>query len=1768
MARSASSPPRLNPVHFGNEVIDQFGRYLMTTFPIADRGLEEEVRCRVRHGLGGERFIARGPFVYLNLPFEPGPSMAELVRERNLGLHPAIEKIFPFEGLHKHQELALRAALCGKHPVVATGTGSGKTEAFLLPIINHALKLRDAGAPPGVTGLIVYPMNALADDQLRRLRPLLAGTGITYGRYTGVTPRDEAPPSRMNRSQPYTRADRDRLARGEDESVPLPFEECYSRKEILELRPRILLTNYSQLEYLLLRDRDLDLFRGAPLRFLVFDEVHTYTGALGSEVACLIRRLRQVAGKRSDDVICFGTSATVQAGGAGIDPGELTSEFAHRLFGVPRETVELITERHVGLPSPGPEHYLPSAPEDAEGLLERILAAARDLQLRDDVTDVTPELLALTERLCGKASPPGVTPTVRAHSLLSKNRLLLLLHETFRMPVVIEDAVSEIRKLDRQESRDEAIVAEILAYLTLGALVHEDGEPLLRPKLHYFVQGYQGLAVQYDAAGRPHIAFDAEAGHAEDGSLILPLVLCRSCGQHYVQLAVGEDVSVEGSPEPLRLTRVLDSQVDNEETRKLYLTERLVGLDEDAEAEVERRFLCRFCGALHGAPSARCLNGHCARPERPVPVHVHQGDLKTCLACGTWAKGFDEIVTPARSSEVADVNILAQTMLSAMPEKELRKLLIFTDNRQEAAFQAGWMEERSRRFRMRHLLYATIAKDRARAWPLGDLVDEILDAAQREGIFRGGTWSDRKERTRIRWFLLEEFFGTGQRRASLESLALAEVQTARIGIEANAGFYDRWAPALGTDSDGLARTVRLIADHLRRRGIASDSLLGRQWSYQDAEVRDGLVNTHEHQRPVGLVFERSSKSPYKRAWLAPNGRSAVQVILSQNLPGGSDVPAETRNEYLRELWEWWRRDGILLPVTFTRKRAGAARPIEGCGEVFQLSIDLFAARWAERHHVCPSCRRSQAVPPPSGRCPEYACAGIIAPATRPEDNFDVVQYTRGAFVPLLAREHSAQVPKAERQDIEREFKRKEGSRYNCLVCTPTLELGVDIGQLEMVLLRNVPPTPANYAQRAGRAGRRHRIAVVVAYCGGNAHDRNFFADPRAMIAGEIRVPAFSMRNEPLVRKHVHSAVLTALRELASEEEKETLSQEFPDFIRNYIAEEVEETKGKRLRYLDRPRDVSGFARLVAGHEREIQATLERVFQADWPEEDRGAVHSDELRKILREMGDRLSGHVRKLHDRVSAYRRELSRLREVEERGGQLSEDESAERRRNLNALQEITSLERLENYSLSWLSSDGFFPGYALARESAWARSLDPFLELSRSASAALREFTPANFIYANRNVFRVRRISLTPVEKGDAGAGLRAGSERVEWSRDQDRVADRSSRTTEGGETSQAIEFPSFLLYDVDMYRQQDIDDREKYRRRVGFKIHGLLLAEHRGGLEANVARVTVRYLQGQKVRLVNLGLRRGTAVRPFSLFPLCSVCGESRSPRASEAELESFQAEHEKLHGSATVMPVALHAELVTETLHVGPFGDATLAESLFEALRIGARLVLDMGRMEIEGFTAADEAGAQWITLYDPTPGGSGFLPQITALWPVVCRRAAESLANCPGKCQTACYSCLKHFHNQHVHQLLDRSRAVEILRTLSQPLEFHHEIPPVAVQQRLPRDKADSAAEEDFVAICRARNFPVPPTSQHCVELGGGDRTVADWAYPERKVLVFVDGTSPQLHGDPERRRLDRLRRAKARALGWRVVEITAQGLRDSASLSVHLEEIAVYLESG
>ncbi len=294
---------------------------------------------------------------------------------------------------------------------------------------------------------------------------------------------------------------------------------------------------------------------------------------------------------------------------------------------------------------------------------------------------------------------------------------------------------------------------------------------------------------------------------------------------------------------------------------------------------------------------------------------------------------------------------------------------------------------------------------------------------------------------------------------------------------------------------------------------------------------------------------------------------------------------------------------------------------------------------------------------------------------------------------VSAEEHTAQVPGEERNRIEQDFKSRAG-KTNCLVATPTLEMGVNIGLLDMALMRNVPPKASNYWQRAGRAGREERMAVIVTYCRRSNHDRYFFEDPLRLLGGAIEAPAFNLRNPLMVAKHIRSAVLSELLLRAregsesTEQVRDVLKQLFPLFIRDYLLDEDD-------RFRDMPTDVRLFADLLARIRQPLADRLVALFARHWPEEAAELASREAIVRVIDEIPGALEEVIRRLHRRLVWARKVLADLF-AKMQAGLIDPEDRQLFRRCENFINDIVKRDR-STYTLTVLGVEGFLPGYGI---------------------------------------------------------------------------------------------------------------------------------------------------------------------------------------------------------------------------------------------------------------------------------------------------------------------------------------------------------------------------------------------------------------------------------------------------------------------------------------
>lgn len=1788
----------LNPVAFTEKVVSDFLTYQLTTYPLADRHLQTQLRDQLNLDVTRNSPLLQGPFVSLSRSFAPGATLSQLVQENVL--HKGLELLSPYPSVRRHQENAFRAIHAKKTTLVSTGTGSGKTECFLYPIISRCLDLRDAGARPGITAVLVYPMNALAEDQLDRLRELLCGTGVTFGLYVGKTPETRSEVTGHRLEAGSSRADyvamRDESRRQNRKQTVHPPEEACSREEMRETPPRILLTNVKQLELLLTRSVDLELFDGATLDFLVFDEAHTYSGAQGAETACLIRRLRAYCGKQPHETVCIATSATIADPERGTEAGR---DFASRFFGVDRENVELVDERYEEDPWAETRQVPPPPPGDIRTHLKDVLEAVEE----------TSDAAALL---------PGIYWSIRRHRLgakdvksdlyehLSQNELVYQLAHLLEKPQRLSELLSELESRIKRPVSEE----ELLIWLALGATATRDGRPRLRPVLHAFVRGVGGAVVTFPRGiDGPvlHLSPEDAQRHAGDEALFpLPVKVCTTCGQHYFSHTVNDFAFAGDRPSggELHGDGAVWVKLDPQKgASSVTLYDRLIG-EEDADADPAGAavYLCRHCGALHPDRTGTCRA--CTRSGELVrlmavkpPVDKRkdkeskpqEGRFGRCLSCNALGKRlhgrFREPARPIRAVAVSDVHVLAQSMLH---NAERKRLLVFADNRQDAAFQAGWMQDHARRYRLRSLMMQAIPLGGISVADLTVALEKRLDAddALSEALLPEVWRAARKEgkslahlgerRIYLRFQIMRELAPTARQRIGLEPWGRLKVTY--DGLDARAPFFQAWSGRLGIDPERLVEGVAALLDQARRKKILHDGMTQvytRFWREGDPEVLNGYVPS-EVGGPVGLRLTRRMSDNKGRVthWLSTHPTLVSSAVRSWG------VPAEDLEAFLSECWTLCTEHlGLLVPVTLTI--GSQNKPLPGCEGVRQVDAGRL---WLERNDEgtwsCNRCRMTSVRRLPGDTCMGWRCGGTLVRTEPDPDNYDLRLLDQNVSM-LKAREHSAQVPADDREVIENVFK-GESEAINTLVCTPTLELGVDIGNLDGILMRNVPPKPANYWQRAGRAGRRQRMAVNLTYARPVSHDLAYFADPLKLLTGRVDPPRFNMRNGLMVAKHVRSAVLTVLFGLAREGSgvpegdrrwlQDVLHRVLPRQIRDTLFDEQGNIRTA-------PLDVTELGTAISQHRDAIMRHVRGVFGAGWPISDAQAVSEEALAGIVDGMPRALSDVIGALKTRLDWATSQITRLGEIQRQKGVLDPEDEAQKERCERLIRKLKGLQRrrmkdAEGYddtnTYAALAAEGFLPGYGLETGAVKGTATIPRYmphardyELPRPPAIALREYFPGNILYANGHRFipRYYRLGTDPAEVFQVE--LASGCVK-------DQGASRSIAQSLSTEQLRAVE-----ISDVVMPHQSHISDEEEYRFQPPATVYGVEQGRHDGGTGYDWGDREVLHRTGLRMRLVNVGA--SAAIDEGRLgFPICGVCGQSRSPFASQADLEAFSQDHRercmKSAGDGMLPFTGLYADVTADSLTFRQLSGQEEAYTLGELLRRGAAQLLDMELDDLH-LLVIGKSGSPEVDLivYDPMPGGSGLLEQLLERWGEAVAAARAFAERCPGLCERACVDCLMTFRNAFYHRHLNRRAGAEMLARLGGTLSAPRAIPATLPRTESETGKPQTPIEDHFRHMLEQAGFP-PPICQRRIALGRpfGD-TVPDFFYegPDAYmpgIALYLDGMSRDLHGDPETRSRDQALRDELRNTGYEVFSISSGELHDRTKMTSYLQQLARRLE--
>jgi hypothetical protein len=1404
------------------------------------------------------------------------------------------------------------------------------------------------------------------------------------------------------------------------------------------------------------------------------------------------------------------------------------------------------------------------------------------------------EIKGVVEELTGQIFDPGEDWRESLFDHLVTNEYVYQTTQILKHPKRLNEAAwqtSQRLAAGRLPEGDQAN-AELLACLVLGAAAQRSGESLLRPKVHFFIRGLDEMMVALDGTQEApamklflSLADAKEQYAARHDAAFFPILTCRSCGQHFFEKWYQGLEFARGSKNQLKdfdhgnaaqnddgSENAVWSVSPAETGIRLVLTNRLL---EEAEsgpssrsAKWPRAWFCRQCGAMHRHASPRCLADGCGHKEPLLPLMAFGPGLSACPSCSAVAFQIGgRVIEPARKVQavtVADVHILAQAMINGAPDGH-KKLICFADSRQDAAFQAGWMQDHARRIRLRHMMHQIIAES-GQSLALDLITDRLMEVFRKdqslidallpeltgeeaEATFGHNRWVPVHKA--LRYMVLREFT-TGVRRTDcLESMGLARVVYG--GISTASKGLQELATTLGISLEEAVEGVSLILDNWRRNRILyviGDPIFSRYHAKDDPYIQAGLLPLKEF-RPEGLLLGPDQSNNYARCLIAQRGASAVQALLKKwaSDPEHLDVAAAATI-----LWELLTKEArVLSKVTL---RGQKDKPL--AGDVWQVNSERLVVERSDARHRCTTCQRVATRSAPSATCTRHNCHGTTVAGQPDQEDYDVWLMGR-PFVMVAAEEHTAQVPGEIRNKIENDFKSPNG-RTNCLVATPTLELGVNIGALDMALMRNVPPRAANYWQRAGRAGREERMAVVVTYCRRSPHDRYFFDDPLRLLGGTIEAPTFNLRNPLMVAKHVRSAILSELLLRsrmpgeAGEKIKQIVKALFPVFIRTYLLDEEDN-------FCEIPPSTEPLRVLLAEMKESLADRLMALFAQHWPAEAAELVTGSAIETVIAETATELDIVIRRLHRRFRWALETQEKLHREKERREPSREEEQLYKR--IDAYRRGILSRDQSTYTLTVLGVEGFLPGYgvyeggiAASAQRGFARRTGPrAFDLNRANVVALREFVPGNRLYANRGTFYVARYHL--------------GAEETSQIRTLRVDVPKGCVTEQAGDASYGqsggVGIDALPLTDLDLAHESRITEDEHLRFSMPVCVLGRLRKRCRGGKAFKIGDMEVSYVRGQGIELVNLG-EAGRAKQGELGHWICSVCGAAKTPYAVPAELAQFMKIHKERCGR-DIARLALTVQADADLLQFHAVASEAEGINIGEALRTAATRLLDMGPDDLQLLIVEKPDDKHDLLIYDPMPGGSGLLDQMLVRWQELIASAKELLAGCVQECETACYACLKTFRNQFYHSLLNRHDALGLMDKLNHLPEAYRDIVPIFEEERPGTGTPSNPPEANLVGLLREHHFP----EGHCrkrIVTSIGLATTPDWVHEPTKVAVYLDGMSRGLHGDPNVAKKDHILRQAVELDGWTVIVVQSRDLSDPQGVRLHLRNIAQAMGRG
>ncbi len=1579
------------------------------------------------------------PLIQLSVNYEKGASLNQLINEGVL--HSDCRQIFQIAGnpisLYRHQERAVLCASEQKNYVVTTGTGSGKSLTFFIPIVSAILNEKAASnsTVSRVRAIIIYPMNALANSQEKEIQKFLQNWSdcpIRVGRYTGQESTEE-------------------------------------KRQLANNPPDILLTNYMMLEWMLTRrklENDALLIDSCiDLRFLVLDELHTYRGRQGADVAMLVRRLR--ATTKSHQMLCIGTSATMSSSDNTLERAESVKRVSGLLFGISPDLIQVIEESLLRVTDSTVN----------KGDLPRLLRAYFNNPTL--ATTLAPAqlrrhpLAIWCELNLGVSVQPG-QPMRRAIPKSLTNLVAVLRND------LESDGAPAVN------ISDDELKLSLKTFLISAHQTKDNGRSPFAFKLHQFISGPGRVMLTLEELGKRYITLEPQS-FAPLNRPLFTAYFCRSCGHEYLPVYY-DTANRKFSPRPIEsITGLEDDDVDSVGflTPAGDINERVfkgggstAGLP-DLWLEEKNEVLRVKSNYKKLIPKEYRVDafGNISSIRHPL-YYFTPGRFKFCPQCGHYhtskERDYNRLASLSGESRASATTIITQSALlhlfgklEATKNDILRnqlksycKLLGFTDNRQDAALQAGHFNDFHRLIVLRSAIYKAILQDKSNAGlTISELVDKVfcyLGFGVNSERMKSHYLKDKNLETKalqkalqyIRFYLGYQLYRDLRESwryniPSLEKLHLLKIEfEGMIDLMEDETLAKRSSLYARLNKDEKGEVLNLIFNTMRqKRCILADELDPHRQEYlrpYAAQIQDvWVLNHYDADCSAVLLFDRKRQDKNDANLLISPRSGLVQAIKRLCAKFYSEPPSGN--------------DVVILIHRIVERAC-------------DFGITLEQGK-SNRYQLLSSCLRWKNVSDDKKQTKGVHYNLFF------KTLFEVVseQLTgqEHRLFDLIAAEHTAQVGHDEREQLEIRFRAEDTDSPQSLLplplmfCSPTMELGVDISSLNFVYMRNVPPTSANYAQRSGRAGRSGEPAIALSYCHAlSPHDLWFFNHPEQMVSGVVKPPVLDLKNKDLIDSHIRATLLGAMRSplpgeisniLDLDNAETSTNGEFDYPVKQKYSQSFQCDKIKRIAL----EELMSLFEFNAG-----------VAKSDW-EDCLGESIELYCKKSLDASGQIFNQSFdlwRELYRTTIMQRDETYKLlsspsfvRESEER----RMVEARHRQACVHFNQLVSSSHHGESlngggdfYTYRYLASQGFIPGYNFPRLPliAWIEqeSVELFQGrpsgrmLSRPRFLALQEFGPNSLIYHSGRIYQVDSLKIGPLKNKGASHLPTQCLQFCEFC-GHSVVLDDTQPQYDVCENCQEPLSPAIQsLYQIESVvtkRKDFISAQDEERRKQGFEVQTYYrFAQIRGRLQKRQGEVhgadgkvlvNLSYGPSATIWKINKGLSRriNKDLLGFNIDPMTGKwCSEPKDEKGAKSEPS---------RRTQRIVPYVKDIRnIIIIKIPEHYANNDKFMPTVQAALSVGIARHFEVEPSEIGVDSLYKQQDGDGLLIYEAAEGGAGILRCLVDEPDRLSKVAKEVLAalhfdpytgaQLETECNQACYRCLLQYSNQIDHEKIDRT----------------------------------------------------------------------------------------------------------------------------------------------